>query len=100
MGSEMCIRDSSYIRPFIMAQYSDLPAEVRLSIMENLIDDADHRALHSLLLSSPPDLRLFGQFKVTLLRRLANIMLDTHCGENKATRQLILTAAIMVAGGA
>ena len=31
-----------------MAQYSDLPAEVRLSIMENLIDDADHRALHSL----------------------------------------------------
>jgi hypothetical protein len=63
-----------------MARYSDLPVELRLVIMEALIDSGDLRGLASLLSASHTDLLITNAHRASLLARLTSNSLGAMAG--------------------
>jgi hypothetical protein len=77
-----------------MARYSDLPAELRLAIMEALIDSGDLRGLASLLSASRSDLLIANSHRASLLARLISNSLDAMAGSFPDTRQAAAPGAM------
>jgi hypothetical protein len=77
-----------------MSRYSILPPELRLMIMDILIEDGERTSLYRLISASPSDFRVFVAYQTSLLCNLTATMLNGAAGPDFSMRQTIAREAM------